>query len=52
MRANYLVTVNLKDFPAESAEKCNATVVGPSAFLTRLANSAPVFVAQIRDTLD
>jgi hypothetical protein len=81
-QANYLVTLNLKDFPAESAEKCNVTVVGPSAFLKRLwaideslvrdrlrrqaddicvpvtqlldrlANSAPVFVAQIRDTLD
>jgi predicted nucleic acid-binding protein len=34
--ADYLVTLNLKDFPAKAVEKYAVQVVGPSAFLRQL----------------
>lgn len=34
--ADYLVTLNLKDFPAKAAEKYRIEVIGPSAFLNHL----------------
>lgn len=35
-QADYLVTLNLKDFPAKSAEKYRVEVIDPSAFLNHL----------------
>ncbi len=35
-RADYLVTLNLKDFPTKSVEEYTAKVVGPSVFLKTL----------------
>ncbi len=35
-RADYLVTFNLKDFPARAVEKYSVNVVGPPAFLEQL----------------
>jgi len=35
-QADYLVTLNLKDFPARAVEKYGVKVIGPSAFLEEL----------------
>lgn len=45
-RAEYLVTSNLRDFPAMSAERYGVRVVGPSAFLRQLWTIEPVVVQE------
>jgi len=45
-QAKYLVTLNLKDFPAEAARKWNVDVVGTSAFLKHLWASDELLVRE------
>ncbi|MCC6539776.1 MAG: PIN domain-containing protein [Bryobacterales bacterium] len=35
-RADYVVTFNLKDFPADSVQETSVSITGPSSFLERL----------------
>src|ERR1700722_2446349 len=49
-RADYLVTFNLKHFPASAASKYDIQVIGPSAFLGQLAAKDHAMVGErLRD---